>query len=73
MDGERRGWRRVNDDDCFMGQAFFFFMVKTTKANDRSKAKGDKKSVLGQEVSKGSEGATETTVGKALFNICCFI
>lgn len=41
-------------------------MVKTTKANDRSKAKGDKKSVLGPEVSKGSEGATETTVGKKI-------
>lgn len=62
MDGERRGWRSVNDDD---GQAFCF-MVKTTKANDRSKAKGDKKSVLGQEGSKGSEGATETTVSKKI-------
>lgn len=41
-------------------------MVKTTEANDRSKAKGDKKSVLGQEVSKGAEGATEITVGKKM-------
>lgn len=41
-------------------------MVKATKANDRNKAKGDKKSVLGREVSKGSEGATETTVGKKI-------
>lgn len=41
-------------------------MVKTTKANDRSKAKGDEKSVLGPEVSKGLEGATETTVGKKI-------
>lgn len=64
MDGERRGWRSVNDV-CFIGQAFCF-MVKTTEGNDRSKAKGDKKSVLGQEVSKGSGGATETTVGKKI-------
>lgn len=62
MDGEGRGWRSVNDDDSFIGQAFCF-MVETTKANDRRKAKGDEKSVLGQEVSRGSEGATETTVG----------
>lgn len=65
MDGERRGWRSVNDGGCFIGQAFCF-MVKTKKANDRNKAKGDKKSVLGQEVSKGSERATETTVGKKI-------
>lgn len=66
MEGESKGWRSVNDDDSFIGQAFCF-MVKTTRVNDRRKAKGAREVGAGAgKVSKGSEGATETTLGKKI-------
>lgn len=43
MEGESRGWRSVNDDDSFIGQAFCF-TVKTPGVNDSKESKGGTRS-----------------------------